>query len=147
MEMRNLAKSPRLPKTLQYSTMARALADADRADLGLAVRRNGENTVSPINRTMYAWRSAVALRGVSLEQAAARKEVPARGLDSLVNIHVGSPPVELDASLYWLALAVTPGLAARLTARLLRHFSAPEAVFRARSEERRVGEECRSRWA
>ncbi|HEX9579179.1 MAG TPA: DNA-processing protein DprA, partial [Myxococcales bacterium] len=39
--------------------------------------------------------------------------------------------MELDASLYWLALAVTPGLAARLTARLLRHFSAPEAVFRA----------------
>ena len=39
--------------------------------------------------------------------------------------------MELDASLYWLALAVTPGLAARLTARLLRHFGAPEAVFRA----------------
>lgn len=39
--------------------------------------------------------------------------------------------MELDASLYWLALAVTPGLAARLTARLLRHFGSPEAVFRA----------------
>ncbi len=39
--------------------------------------------------------------------------------------------MELDASLYWLALAVAPGLAARLTARLLRHFGTPEAVFRA----------------
>jgi DNA processing protein len=39
--------------------------------------------------------------------------------------------MELDASLYWLALSVTPGLAARLTARLLRHFGSPEAVFRA----------------
>jgi len=39
--------------------------------------------------------------------------------------------MELDASLYWLALAVTPGLAARLTARLLRQFGSPEAVFHA----------------
>ncbi|HEX2710799.1 MAG TPA: DNA-processing protein DprA [Candidatus Acidoferrales bacterium] len=39
--------------------------------------------------------------------------------------------MELDASLYWLALSVTPGLAARLTARLLRHFGSREAVFRA----------------
>ncbi len=39
--------------------------------------------------------------------------------------------MELDASLYWLALGHTPGLAARLTARLLRKFRTPEAVFRA----------------
>lgn len=39
--------------------------------------------------------------------------------------------MELDASLYWLALGVTPGLGARLSARLLRNFSSPEAVFRA----------------
>jgi DNA processing protein len=39
--------------------------------------------------------------------------------------------MELDSSLYWLALGVTPGLAARLTARLLRNFGTPEAVFRA----------------
>jgi DNA processing protein len=39
--------------------------------------------------------------------------------------------VELDASLYWLALGLTPGLGARLTARLLAHFGSPEKVFRA----------------
>ena len=40
--------------------------------------------------------------------------------------------MDLDASLYWLALTVTPGLGARLTSKLLRHFGSPEAVFRAR---------------
>jgi DNA processing protein len=39
--------------------------------------------------------------------------------------------MELDRSLLWLALSVTPGLAARLTARLLRAFGTPEEVFRA----------------
>jgi DNA processing protein len=39
--------------------------------------------------------------------------------------------MELDYSLSWLALALTPGLAARLCARLLREFGSPEAVFRA----------------
>ncbi len=39
--------------------------------------------------------------------------------------------MDLSASLYWLALTVTPGLGARLTARLLRNFDTPEAVFRA----------------
>jgi DNA processing protein len=39
--------------------------------------------------------------------------------------------MELDASLSWLALALTPGLASRLSARLLRKFGAPEGVFRA----------------
>ncbi len=39
--------------------------------------------------------------------------------------------MELDRSLYWLALALTPGLAARLTAKLLRQIGSPEAVFRA----------------
>jgi DNA processing protein len=39
--------------------------------------------------------------------------------------------MELDGSLSWLALALTPGLASRLSARLLREFGSPEAVFRA----------------
>ncbi len=39
--------------------------------------------------------------------------------------------MELDASLYWLALALTPGLASRLTGKLLRKFGTPEEVFRA----------------
>jgi DNA processing protein len=39
--------------------------------------------------------------------------------------------MRLDASLSWLALALTPGLASRLSARLLRKFGAPDAVFRA----------------
>jgi DNA processing protein len=39
--------------------------------------------------------------------------------------------MQLDASLSWLALALTPGVAARLSARLLRQFGSPEGVFRA----------------
>src|SRR2546421_1178621 len=39
--------------------------------------------------------------------------------------------MELDASLPWLALSLTPGLASRLSARLLREFGSPEEVFRA----------------
>jgi DNA processing protein len=39
--------------------------------------------------------------------------------------------MELDVSLPWLALALTPGLACRLSARLLRKFASPEGVFRA----------------
>jgi DNA processing protein len=39
--------------------------------------------------------------------------------------------MELDTSLPWLALALTPGLASRLSARLLREFGSPEEVFRA----------------
>jgi len=39
--------------------------------------------------------------------------------------------VELEASLSWLALTLTPGIAARLSARLLREYGSPEAVFRA----------------
>ena len=39
--------------------------------------------------------------------------------------------MELDASLSWLALALTPGLASRLSARVLRKFGSPEGVFRA----------------
>lgn len=39
--------------------------------------------------------------------------------------------MQLDASLSWLALVLTPGLAARLCARLLRQFGSPEGVFRA----------------
>ena len=39
--------------------------------------------------------------------------------------------MELDASLPWLALALTPGLASRLSGRLLEEFGSPEEVFRA----------------
>ena len=39
--------------------------------------------------------------------------------------------MELEASLSWLALTLTPGIAARLSARLLCEFGSPEAVFRA----------------
>jgi len=39
--------------------------------------------------------------------------------------------VELEASLSWLALTMTPGIAARLSARLLREYGSPEGVFRA----------------
>jgi DNA processing protein len=39
--------------------------------------------------------------------------------------------MELDSSLSWLALALTPGLACRLSARLLKEFGSPEEVFRA----------------
>jgi DNA processing protein len=39
--------------------------------------------------------------------------------------------MQLDISLSWLALALTPGVAARLSARLLRQFGSPEGVFRA----------------
>jgi len=39
--------------------------------------------------------------------------------------------VELDHSLSWLALRLTPGLGARLTGKLLRQFGGPEEIFRA----------------
>jgi DNA processing protein len=39
--------------------------------------------------------------------------------------------MELDSSLFWLALSLTPGLASRLSARLLRRFDSPDGVFRA----------------
>ena len=39
--------------------------------------------------------------------------------------------MQLDASLSWLALELTPGLASRLCARVLRQFGSPEGVFRA----------------
>ena len=39
--------------------------------------------------------------------------------------------MQLDASLPWLALTLTPGLASRLCARLLKEFGSPESVFRA----------------
>jgi predicted Rossmann fold nucleotide-binding protein DprA/Smf involved in DNA uptake len=39
--------------------------------------------------------------------------------------------MELDSSLSWLALALTPGLAPRLSARLLQRFNSPDAAFRA----------------
>ena len=38
--------------------------------------------------------------------------------------------MELDASLSWLALTLTPGIAARLSARLLKRFDSPDGVFR-----------------
>src|SRR6266851_2171593 len=39
--------------------------------------------------------------------------------------------MELESSLPWLALALTPGLACRLSARLLKEFGSPDEVFRA----------------
>src|SRR5213082_591006 len=39
--------------------------------------------------------------------------------------------MQLDTSLAWLALGLTPGLASRLSARVLRQFGSPEGVFRA----------------
>ena len=39
--------------------------------------------------------------------------------------------MDLDSSLSWLALHLTPGLGARLTGKLLRQFGSPEGVFRA----------------
>jgi ERCC4-type nuclease len=39
--------------------------------------------------------------------------------------------MQLDASLPSLALGLTPGLASRLAARVLRQFGSPEGVFRA----------------
>jgi DNA processing protein len=39
--------------------------------------------------------------------------------------------VELDASLDWLSLSLTPGLGSRLTGKLLRQFGSPHDVFRA----------------
>ena len=39
--------------------------------------------------------------------------------------------MQLDGSLSWLALTLTPGLASRLCARLLREFGSPDGVFRA----------------
>jgi DNA processing protein len=39
--------------------------------------------------------------------------------------------VELDSSLDWLSLSMTPGLGSRLTGKLLREFGSPEDVFRA----------------
>ena len=39
--------------------------------------------------------------------------------------------MELDHSLSWLALRLTPGLGARLTGKLLRQFGGPEEIFRA----------------
>jgi len=39
--------------------------------------------------------------------------------------------MHLDASLSWLALALTPGLASRLSARALKQFGSPDGVFRA----------------
>lgn len=48
---------------------------------------------------------------------------------------MGTSAVELDTSLPWLALTLTPGIAARLSARLLRRFGSPNAVFAARLTE------------
>jgi DNA processing protein len=39
--------------------------------------------------------------------------------------------MQLDNSLSWLALSLTPGLAARLSSRVLRQFGSPDGVFRA----------------
>jgi DNA processing protein len=43
--------------------------------------------------------------------------------------------MQLDSSLSWLALSLTPGLAARLSSRVLRQFGSPDGVFRASSSD------------
>ena len=43
--------------------------------------------------------------------------------------------MELDASLDWLSLSLTPGLGSRLTGKLLRQFGSPHDVFRASLKE------------
>src|SRR5208282_5548869 len=40
--------------------------------------------------------------------------------------------MQLDSSLSWLAMTLTPGLASRLSSRLLRRFESPEGIFPAR---------------
>jgi hypothetical protein len=52
-------------------------------------------------------------------------------LDRVVSLQYGRGAVDLDHSLPWLALRLTPGLGARLAGKLLRHFGSPEEVFRA----------------
>src|SRR6202051_1564856 len=47
--------------------------------------------------------------------------------------------MELDASLSWLALALTPGLACRLCARLLRKMGSPDRIFHASLTELVLG--------
>src|SRR5260370_16384175 len=44
---------------------------------------------------------------------------------------IGSRAVDLEHSLPWLALRLTPGLGARLAGKLLRQFGSPEEIFRA----------------
>ena len=39
--------------------------------------------------------------------------------------------MQLDSSLFWLAMTLTPGLASRLSSRLLKRFESPEGIFRA----------------
>lgn len=39
--------------------------------------------------------------------------------------------MEIQAFLPWLAMTMTPGIAARLSARLLREFGSPDGVFHA----------------
>src|SRR5262249_8664606 len=43
----------------------------------------------------------------------------------------GGLSMELDSSFSWLALTLTPGIAARLSARLLKEFGSPDEIFRA----------------
>src|SRR6266436_2720907 len=52
-------------------------------------------------------------------------------LNRWIILRVGSPAMELGASLSWLALALTPGLGSRLSARVLHKFGSPDGVFRA----------------
>jgi hypothetical protein len=47
--------------------------------------------------------------------------------------------MELEASLSWLAITMTPGIAARSSARLWREFGSPEGVFRATPRGLEVG--------
>jgi predicted Rossmann fold nucleotide-binding protein DprA/Smf involved in DNA uptake len=46
--------------------------------------------------------------------------------------------MQLDAALSWLAMTRTPGLASRLSGRLLRRFESPEGIFRATLPQLRI---------
>ena len=48
-----------------------------------------------------------------------------------MTIEYRPPCVDINSSLEWLALSMTPGLGSRLTGKLLRQFGSPEGIFRA----------------
>jgi hypothetical protein len=54
-----------------------------------------------------------------------------RLLNKSVTLHIGSPRNAVGRFLSWLALALTPGLASRLSARVLKQFGSPDGVFHA----------------
>jgi DNA processing protein len=66
-----------------------------------------------------------------VREAAANPQPNPCSLTEAENVNYGRGAVDLDHSLSWLALRLTPGLGARLTGKLLRQFGGPEEIFRA----------------